>query len=671
MKPILDQAYGYCFIMVLGAAFAALMIFITRILSKFVGEKQSSEHFSTASRSVKTGLIASAVVSSWTWPGTLLTSSSMTYQYGVCGGAWYAFAFTIQIMFFSALAIEIKKKAPGAHTILEIVKARFGTAGHWVGLFYALGTNVVISAMLLLGGCQAISVITGMHIVAAAMLLPLGVWAYTVTGGLKATFLSDWIHSVIIYIIILTTIFVTYTSSSKIGSIDRMHELLTEVAHKFPSAGHEGSYLTWTNKHALFNGWNIVVGGFSTVFCDPSYSQKAIAAKPKSSMAGYLMGGFCWLIIPLALSSCTALSLLALVGDPESPTYPNPMDLTHVNEGIPMLYGLYMILGKSGCAAGILMVWLAATSATSAELIGFSSVMTYDIYRTYINPNAHGTKLVNMSHIFVTFFAIAMGALTVVFNYIGITISWIISFIGITLGPGVFALVLTLFWKKMTPLSLTVGPPLATVIAIIGWCVSAKSLYGAVNKDTLGEEYSCAVGNFIGLFGSPIFIVAISYLKPLKEDYDFAELDSNFKVGDDATFQEKKSMQLQDQEGERDLKRCFRIAVGVSFTFFFVVIFLIPMPMYGQNYIYSKKFFKGWIIIIMIWLIVAATFVICYPIWESREVLKEIFKLMTGKTAAKESTPEVIDSPATEDADDESVSKTKVDVEIQESNKYV
>ncbi|CDK27472.1 unnamed protein product [Kuraishia capsulata CBS 1993] len=662
IHPILPQAYGYGYVMGLGAAFALLMIGVTFILSKYVGEHQDSEHFSTASRSVKTGLISSAVVSSWTWPGTLLTSSGMAYNYGVCGSTWYAFAFTIQITFFSVIALEVKRKSPGAHTVVEVIKARFGPVAHWVFLFYGLGTNVIISAMLLLGGCQAISVVTGMHIVAASMLLPLGVWAYTVTGGLKSTFLSDWIHSVIIYIIILTTVFVAYCGSSKIGSIDRMYDLLTAVSKTHPSAGHEGSYLTFSNRIALFNGWNIVVGGFSTVFCDPSYGQKAIAAKPLAAMKGYFAGGICWLIIPWALGTAASLSCLALMSDPGSPTYPDPVPTTLVNEGIPMLYGMFDLMGKPGAAAGMLMVWLAATSATSSELIGFSSVMTYDVYRTYIKPDATGKELVKVSHIFVTFFAIAMGALTVVFNYIGITISWIITFIGIALGPAVFAITLALFWRKTTALGMIVGPVLSTIIAIIGWCVSAKTLYGAVNKDTLGEQYSCAVGNFVGMFGSLILIVGISLIKPDAEPYDFSQLNSHFILGDDATTEEFEKTHFNSPEEEKKLKRASTIAIVVSFVIFFILIFLVPMPMYGQNYIFSKKFFRGWVIVIMIWLILAACFIIFYPIYESREVLVTLYKVMSGKQAAKE--PILLSAQNTrQDSDEKNVALVDVKTE--------
>lgn len=46
--------------------------------------------FSTAGRSVKSGLVAAAVVSSWTWAATLLQSSAVAYQYGVSGPFFYA-----------------------------------------------------------------------------------------------------------------------------------------------------------------------------------------------------------------------------------------------------------------------------------------------------------------------------------------------------------------------------------------------------------------------------------------------------------------------------------------------------------------------------------------------------------------------------------------------------
>lgn len=43
---------------------------------------KQSEEFNTASRNVKPGLIASGIVSAWTWAATLLQSSTVAYTYG-------------------------------------------------------------------------------------------------------------------------------------------------------------------------------------------------------------------------------------------------------------------------------------------------------------------------------------------------------------------------------------------------------------------------------------------------------------------------------------------------------------------------------------------------------------------------------------------------------------
>ena len=107
--------------------------------------------FSTAGRTVKSGLVASAVVSSWTWAATLLQSSGVAYRYGVSGPFWYASGATVQILLFATLAIELKRKAPNAHTFLEVIRARYGVYGHLVFTVFGLMTNILVTAMLLTG----------------------------------------------------------------------------------------------------------------------------------------------------------------------------------------------------------------------------------------------------------------------------------------------------------------------------------------------------------------------------------------------------------------------------------------------------------------------------------------------------------------------------------------
>jgi urea-proton symporter len=331
----------------------------------------------------------------------------------------YGAAGSVQVLLFTLLALAIKKKAPHAHTVVEIVRVRFGTGGHAVYLFFAMATNILVTSMILLGGSGIVSSLTGMHIVAANFLLPIGVFVYTLFGGIKATFLSDWVHTVIIYVCLIMCMFIIYGTSSEFGSPDAVYDMLDAVSKVFPSAGASGSYVTFDNQTAFLTGVIVMFGGFATVFGDPSYAQKAIAADSVSVVAGYLTGGLCWFIIPCALGTCGGLIARALLLTPSFPTYPEPMTLLEVGQGLPMPYALMTVMGKNGAAVALLIVFMAVTSSTSAELIACSSVLTYDIYRPYINPNATGKELVRFSHIGVVSFGVAMGALSTIFNYIG------------------------------------------------------------------------------------------------------------------------------------------------------------------------------------------------------------------------------------------------------------
>jgi hypothetical protein len=152
---------------------------------------KQSEEFNTASRSVKPGLIASGIVSAWTWAATLLQSSTVStvswfdidslidrrqvaYNYGIAGPFWYAAGATVQILVFSILACKVKQNAPRCHTYLEIINARYGRVAHLVFMVFAFITNILVGSQLLLGGSAVVTALTGMNVYAAIFLIPVG-----------------------------------------------------------------------------------------------------------------------------------------------------------------------------------------------------------------------------------------------------------------------------------------------------------------------------------------------------------------------------------------------------------------------------------------------------------------------------------------------------------------
>ena len=124
LGEVLDESIGWFIVVGLGMVFAGIISAEVKLEEKYLGVVQSSEAFNTAGRVIKTGLTAAAIVSAWTWAATLLQSSTVAYLYGVSGPFWYAAGASIQVLLFGILAIELKRKAPNAHTFLEIIRAR-------------------------------------------------------------------------------------------------------------------------------------------------------------------------------------------------------------------------------------------------------------------------------------------------------------------------------------------------------------------------------------------------------------------------------------------------------------------------------------------------------------------------------------------------------------------
>ena len=219
-------------------------------------------------------------------PLTPRRSSAVAYKYGVSGPFWYASGATVQVLLFATLAIELKRKSPNAHTFLEVIKARYGVATHAVYITFGLITNILVTAMLLTGGSAVVSDLTGVPTAAACFLLPIGVVLYTMFGGIKATFLTDYVHTVMIFskslytwifvfgltrpaVIIFVFAFTAYSTNEVLGSPKRVYALLVKAAEAHPVSGNAGgSYLTMRSKEgAIFFVINLV-GNFGTVFLD-------------------------------------------------------------------------------------------------------------------------------------------------------------------------------------------------------------------------------------------------------------------------------------------------------------------------------------------------------------------------------------------------------------------
>jgi len=610
----LPEWIGWAIVVGLGMVFAVIITIEVKIEEKYLGLSQTSEMFNTAGRTIKTGLTAAAIVSAWTWAATLLQSSTVAYQYGISGPFWYAAGASIQVLLFGILAIELKRKAPNAHTFLEIIRARYGNGSHKVFLVFALMTNMIVTAMLLLGGSAVVNGLTGMDISLAAFLIPVGVMIYTLVGGLKATFVADYMHTIIIFVTILTFVGAVYINTDITGGVEGMYDKLVLAAQINPVEGNAaGAFLTMASAGGLMFGIINIVGNFGTVFVDQAYWQRAIAAKPSSTVKGFLLGGACWFAIPFTLATTMGLTAIAL-----------DVDLTaqQAQMGLVVPAAATALMGEVGAIMVLTMLFMAVTSAGSAELIAVSSLVTYDLYRTYSNPNATGKQLVKVSRATIVAFGLGMGGLAVVLLGMGLSLGFVYLAMGILIGSAVVPIALTILWKRTNRVAATAGAIIGLIISTSTWVAVAASLPeygGVVDLASLGHNYSMLFANIAGIISGGV--IAIIGSLAVKSTFNWSDLKDKITL-----VEMSAAAAAEVTEDEETLKKAFKFSVRGGGLMTLILIIVWPMPLIASGYVFELGSYGVWVAISVIWVSVASAFIIFLPIIEARHGIAKVLR---------------------------------------------
>lgn len=612
-EPNMPEAVGYALVVGFGAFFAVITSWIVWLEKRYVGTKQNSEWFNTAGRNVKTGLIAAVIVSQWTWAATILQSSNVAWLYGVAGPFWYAAGATIQVLLFGIIAIEIKRKAPNCHTVCEIILARWGKTAHIVFLVFCFLTNIIVTAMLLLGGSAVVYALTGMSVYVSSFLIPLGIVIYTLAGGLKATFIASYLNAVIIQIVLCIFLYLVYTSAPALGNPWAVYQKLIfstsperDCSLNFPDqqcgptvGNKDGSFLTMLSLYGLIFGIINVIGNFGTVFVDNSYWMAAIAAKPSSTHKGYLLGGLIWFCIPFAMGTSMGLGSIALG---------LPVTATEAGQGLVPPATASALMGTGGGVLILTMLFMAVTSSGSSELVAVSTLITYDIYKTYFNPKATGKQILLVSRICVLAFGIFMGVLAILLNQAGVSLGWVYLAMGVIVGSAVIPIANVLLWSKANANGAIAGCCIGMVCGITTWLAYASS-YGGVTLATTGKDFPMLAGNLVSILTGGAVHVVWSLIDP--QNYNFEETKNIALIDDDG--QDEVEPEEYDEEHLAKCKRWI-IIWGCAWTVLIVILWpLLALPV-G---VFSAGYFTFWVIISITWGTIGSAIIILLPIYEN------------------------------------------------------
>merc|ERR1719359_822466 len=378
----------------------------------------------------------------------------------------------------------------------------------------------------------------------------------------------------------------------------------------------EGSYLTMLSGGGLKFGIINIVGNFGTVFVDQSYWQSAIAAKPTSAHKGYLLGGLVWFTIPFALATSLGLCGVAL-----------QLPITNAEAGaglVPPAVATHLF-GEFGSVMMSVMLFMAITSTGSAEGIAVSSLITYDVCKTYFNPKMTGSQALMISKIVIVIFGASMGALGVALNHMGLNLGWVYQFMGNAIGSAVVPLWNMLMWKDANATGAVVAAWGGMVLALATWLIICQAEFGEITIDNLGTLNPNLGGNIVALCSSALIHVVFSLASP--QNYDFKSMNEIEMLENDQSglAEEDYTVEFLDEA------KAWIQKWGWGFTIIMVIVWPVLSIPAG---VFTRDYFAFWVFISLAWAFVATAVIIALPIQESMESIMGVFLFMAGKKKA-------------------------------------
>merc|ERR1711935_64828 len=329
---------------------------------------------------------------------------------------------------------------------------------------------------------------------------------------------------------------------------------------------------------------------------------------------GYLLGGICWFAIPFSLATSLGLTSTALM---------LPITAQEAGDGLVPPAVASELLGDAGAILILIMLFMAIVSTGSAECIAVSSLVSYDIYREYINPEATGKQILFVSRVVIVGFGLFMGAFAIILQTLGLNLGWVYLFMGIVIGSAVIPLWNLMTWDKASGTGAVIAAWGGLVLALIAWLVGAQVQSGKVTIATLGTNEVMLSGNLMAILSSGlIHYIYSKFIDP--QDYDFSTLDDGIKLVEE----HKRGLSSTEQDAVM-LRRAERWIKRRGYILTLVLIVIWPLLSVPAG-TFTKSYFAFWVLVAIAWGFGAAIVITVLPLLESSEDIGNIFTGCTG-----------------------------------------
>ncbi|MBA4501737.1 sodium:solute symporter family protein [Marinobacterium marinum] len=474
MNEIEFTQFSATTVLLLLAAFYGGTYLLTLLIRK---EKEDTTGFMVAGHHVGFGMGAASMTATWIWAASFYAAATSGYTYGVSGPIHYGLWGALMILFIYPFGRRFRQLAPNGHTLGELIHARHGTSSQLI----LAGSNILGSIISLMVNFTAagalVSVLSPLSFQTGVIVAGVGVLAYTLTSGFRASVFTDFAQLValmaIAIIIIPAVLFAAGGPEIMVAGLSRMTR---EQADLF-------------SMDAILNqGAPFFVAVLAYAIGNQTISQRLFAVREDNIKSTFVTAtlGYGAIVIGLGMIGLIALS----VGI-------EPIN-GNLNNLIPQMVSTY--LSPVFVALFFILVIGSLSSTADSDLSALSTIMMADVYGKNIardNPNPTTMLLVGRITMIV---ATAAG---LVFASFSLDILVMLVFVGALWGAIVFPVIVSCYWDRVTNAAFT----WSVVVAMALFCIARFELLEMTGITVLIFELLASVGGavVIGLMAFGFF----------------------------------------------------------------------------------------------------------------------------------------------------------------------
>lgn len=423
------QQIAWPVVVILMLAFYGGSFYMSRRISR---KRENADGYMTGGGKIGFGISAASMTATWIWASSMYASATSGYQFGISGPIHYGLWGALMILLIYPFGRRIRKVAPRAHTIAEVMFARHGRSSQlMLAGSNVLGSVISLTSNLIAGGAL-ISLLSPFTFTQGILAIGAGVLLYTLWSGFRASVLTDFAQVIAMLGAVVVIVPVVFFAAGGPGLFETGAENLTPE---------QGNFFSST---AFFEqGAPYIAAVLAYAIGNQTIAQRLFAVREDLIKKTFVTAtvGYGATIIGVGM-----LGVIALYAGIE------PLG-GEVNNLIPQMAATY--LGPVLICVFFVMIIGSLSSTADSDLTALSSIVMADIYGQNIAGKRNADPKVMLLVGRVTMIVAVVAALG--FASIQFSILDLLVFVGALWGALVFPVISSFYWKRVTNVAFTVS----------------------------------------------------------------------------------------------------------------------------------------------------------------------------------------------------------------------